>query len=356
MTAATPVLFDRFPRLASLPRIPLVTAPTRLERASRLSGFTEREVWVKREDATDASYGGNKVRKLQYLLGDAQAKQATTLLTTGALGSHHALATAIHGGARGFAVHAFLSPQPWTDHVEENLRAHVAVGSTLHRVPSAFLALPAMEWEALKERRARRRPYLIPHGGSNPVGAIGYVEAGLELAAQLDAKEMPEPDAIYVALGSGATAVGLALGLAAGGVEIPIHAVLVTTRLIGHPRYLRRMMQGTLERLRAIEPRFPDIGPAAERMLRVEDAWVSVGYGVVTDEIERVTDLAAADAITLDPTYTAPTVASLMSDAESGRFRRALYIHTLSSADLSPILARGAEAPSWARSFAGAAR
>jgi len=356
MTSTDPVLLDRFPRLRSLARIPLVAEPTRLERAGRLSGFTEREIWVKREDATHPTYGGNKVRKLQYLLGDARGKHATSLLTTGALGSHHALATSIHGAANGFAVHAFLSPQPWSEHVDENLRAHVAMGTTIHRIPSMYLAPPAMRWQAFKERRAREVPYLIPHGGSNPVGAIGYVEAGLELAAQLDAGEMPEPDVIYVSLGSGATAVGLAIGLAAGGLSIPVRAVLVTTRLVGHPRFLNHLAKSTIDLLRSIEPRFPTIGDAVSRMLAVDDAWLAVGYGVVNDEVERVTELAAADDLLLDPTYTAPTVATMMEDAEGGRFRRALYIHTLSSADLAPLTSRVKESPAWARSFARAAR
>lgn len=349
MTPHRPVLLDRFPRLAALPRIPLVEQPTPLERASRLSRFTETEIWVKREDRTHPTYGGNKVRKLQYLLGDARAKEATTLLTTGAYGSHHALATAIHGTAHGFGVHSFLSPQPWTPHVEENLRAQLAVRAELHRIPNLLLAQPAMQLEGLFRRKDREKPYTIPHGGSSPVGTIGYVEAGLELAAQLDAKQMPEPDVIYLALGSGATAVGLALGLAAGGIEIPIRAILVTSRLVAHPRHLHGLLRETLSSLRALEPRFPDVEPAATRMITVDDAWLEVGYGVVNDPIERVTELAAADSLVLDPTYTAPTVATMMEDGEGERFRRALYLHTLSSADLGPLLEHAPEAPAWAR-------
>lgn len=352
----SPILAARFPRLARLPRVPLVNAPTPVHRADRISGFTGHEVWVKRDDLANEVYGGNKVRKLEYLLGDARAKGADTILTTGALGSHHALATAIHGRANGFDVHAFLSPQPWTQHVDENLRCHLAVGTELHPIRSMLLSSAAMQMSALKLRSQGKKPYVIPHGGSNAIGALGYVEAGLELAAQLDAKAMPEPDVVYTSLGSGATAVGLALGLAAGGVPIPVRAVLVTTRLVGNKQFLRHLMRATLAELRAIEPRFPSVYEIASELLAVDDAWLAVGYGVVNDEVERVTELAAADDVILDPTYTAPAVATLMEDAEANRVKRALFLHTLSSADLGPLLRKAPIGPRWAPSFAGKAR
>lgn len=341
--------------LASLAHVPLVDAPTRLERAPRVSAFTGHDVWVKRDDLTNSVYGGNKVRKLEYLLGDAREKGADVLLTTGALGSHHALATAIHGKASGFDVHAFLSPQPWTEHVEENLRCHVAVGTELHRVRSTLLAGATMKAVAWNLRRQGRKPYIIPHGGSSPIGALGYVEAGLELAAQLDAKEMPEPDAVYTSLGSGATAVGLAIGLAAGGLGIPVRSVLVTTRLVGNKQFLNHLMRGTLALLRDRDPHFPDVYDIARASLGVDDAWLSVGYGVVNGEVERVSDLAASDGLELDATYTAPAVATLMEDAESKRVVRPLFLHTLSSADPSPLLRQAQAAPSWAPGFAGRA-
>ncbi len=349
------ILVDRFPRLAAIPRLDVVRPETPLERAENLSRFSGRDLWVKRDDLTNDVYGGNKIRKLAYLLGEARAQGRDTLLTAGALGSHHALATAIHGKRAGFEVHAFLSPQPWTEHVEENLRAHVTLGTRLHPVRSALLAPPAMQLEALALRRRGRRPYVIPHGGTGVVGALGYVEAGLELAAQLDDKRMPEPDVVYVSLGSGGTAAGLALGLAAGGVALPVRAVLVTTRLVGNRAYLHRLMRQTLDHLRAIEPRFPEVLDIATEMLSIDDAWLAVGYGVENDELRRVAELAATDGIHTDPTYTAPALATMMEDAETRGFRRALFIHTLSSADLGPFLTPGVAAPDWARRMAARA-
>lgn len=352
MSNAVPVstiLAERFPRLATLPRLPIVRTPTPMERAAALSEFTERDIWIKRDDLTSDVYGGNKARKLAYILGRARAEGADTLITTGALGSHHALATAIHGSRAGFEVHAFLFPQPYTAHVEENLRAHGAVGTVLHPVASPMIAMAAMQVEAWKLRRKGKRPYVIPAGGTDTVGMLGYVEAGLEIASQLNAKVMPEPDVVYVALGSGSTAAGLALGLAAGGLPIPVRAVLVTSRLVGNHAYLHRLMARTLAELRAIEPRFPTVLEIADSMLSIDDTWLAIGYGVETDEVKRVIEIAAGDGIVADPTYTAPTIATMMEDAESHGYRTALYLHTLSSADLSPLLAKGAPLPAWAR-------
>lgn len=345
----------RFPRLANLPRLPLVSAVTPVERAPTLSRFAAAEVWVKREDLSNALYGGNKTRKLGFLLGDARARGADTLLTTGALGSHHALATAIHGKEHGFDVHAFLSPQPWTEHVDENLRAHVAVGTELHGVRSALLAPPAMALKTRALRRAGRAPYGIPHGGSSAVGTFGYVEAGLELARQIEEGAVPEPEAVYVALGSGASAVGLAIGLAAYGMPLPVHAILVTTRLVGNRAVLGHLASATIAALREVDPRFPDVRDGAMRSLVVDDAWMAVGYGVVNDEVSRVIQLGAEDGLTLDPTYTAPALATLLEDAQSARMKRVVFLHTVSSADLGHLLRRSPIAPAFARKLAGRA-
>lgn len=345
-------LTERFPGLAKLPKVSLVDAPTRVERMQRLSGFTGREVWVKRDDLTSDVYGGNKTRKLEYLLGDAAARRCDTILTPGALGSHHVLATAVHGERHRFEVHGVLSPQPWNDHVEENLRADLGAGAELHRSPHAVASPALMRALAFRLRSKGKNPYLIPHGGSSPIGTLAYVEAGVELALQIERGELPEPEAIYVALGSGATAVGLSLGLAASGLTIPIVAVRVTPKLLVSHGTLSALRDATLDLLQAKEPRFPAIAELSAKLLDVDDTFGRVGYGVETDETVRARELAAADGIDLDPTYTAPTLAVLLRHVEGGRRARVLFWHTLSSADLGPLLRKAPIAPRWARKHA----
>src|SRR5690606_8299245 len=184
-------LAERFPGLSTLPFVPLVDAPTEVHELSRLSAMTGVSCWVKREDKASPRYGGNKVRKLEWLMGDAREKHADVLVTTGAIGPNHVLATAIHGIKAGLGVHALLSPQPTTRHVEENLRADLAVGATLMPIRASVLAPLAMRHHAATLERKGFRPYVIPHGGSSPIGILGYVNAGLELAAQIERGEVP---------------------------------------------------------------------------------------------------------------------------------------------------------------------
>lgn len=348
-------LVERFSLLTSLPRVAVVDGPTEVAEAVACSRRLGREVWVKHEDRTSTIYGGNKVRKLAYILGDAASCRADTLITAGALGSHHVLATATHGARFGFRVHACLSPQPWTDHVEENLRCDLAAGAVLHRIPHVALAPPLMTALALAERRRGRIPYVIPHGGSSPVGTVGYVEAAVELARQIDSRMLPEPEIVYLAMGSAATAAGFAIGLAASGLHIPVRAVRVTSRLVANRARVKRLVHDTVHLLCAHDPRFPRIEEIATRLVEIVDADIR-GYGAVSDATRRATELAREDDLTLDPTYTAPTVARMIDDAVRGDLRRALYVHTLSAANLAPMLETAPPVPKWARDFAQKAR
>lgn len=348
-------LVERFSLLASLPRVAVVDGPTPVTHAVATSARLGRDVWVKREDRTSTVYGGNKVRKLAYLLGDAAARRADTLITAGALGSHHVLATATHGARFGFRVHACLSPQPWTDHVEENLRADLAAGAMLHRIPHVALAPPLMAGLALAERHRGHIPYTIPHGGSSPVGTIGYVEAAVELARQIDNRSVPEPEIVYVAMGSAATAVGLAIGLAASGLHVPVRAVRVTSRIVANRARVKRLVYETVQLLCQHDPRFPRIEEIAIGLVDIVDADIR-GYGAESDATRRATELAREDDLVLDPTYTAPTVARIIDDAVRGDVRSALYVHTLSSASLDPVLRTAPAVPKWAREFAQKAR
>src|SRR5690606_25476577 len=143
-TMPTHALSRRFPALERLPRLELATLPTPVTACAALSRALRTQVMCKRDDQTSAIYGGNKVRKLEFLLGDARAKGCDALSTVGAFGSHHVLASTIHGRALGFEVHAVLLPQPWTSHVAENLRADLAAGAVLHRATGYASAVAQM--------------------------------------------------------------------------------------------------------------------------------------------------------------------------------------------------------------------
>ncbi|MCS6798684.1 MAG: pyridoxal-phosphate dependent enzyme [Myxococcota bacterium] len=348
-----PWLFERWPALRALPYRSLVAAPTPVERLAAVSRSSGAELWCKRDDLTHPRYGGNKVRKLEWLLADARACGAGAIVTTGAWGSHHVLATAVHGAEAGFEVHAVLVPQPLDEHVEAQLRADLRAGARLLPVPAWALVPAAMRLVAARLRIAGVRPYLLGPGGSSPVGCIGYVEAGLELAEQIAARALPEPATITVALGSGATAVGLALGLAAAGLTVPVRAVRVTSRLVVSRRLLVRLARRTVEVLRRADDRFPDVARVAMRRLQVDHRQFAPGYGRSTEASREAMRVARDDGLVLDPTYTSKAFASLLALVRGGARGPHLFWHTLSSAPMEPLLEGAPPLPAWARRVRG---
>src|SRR5690606_5056181 len=156
--------------------------PTPVEPLEGLSRATGAECWIKRDDRSGARYGGNKVRKLELLLGQALARRRRSVVTIGAFGSHHALATAIYGRAVGLEVALGLYPQPLTPHVLDDLLADQAAGAHLVWTPHPAVAAV---YAQVMARAADTQ--LVPAGGSSALGTLGYVEGALELADQVRA-------------------------------------------------------------------------------------------------------------------------------------------------------------------------
>jgi D-cysteine desulfhydrase len=172
-----------------------------------------------------------------------------------------------------------------------------------------------------------RRPYLLPPGGSTPLGALGYVNAALELAKQVSAGEVPEPEAIVLAVGSGGTAAGLALGLGLAGMRSKVVGVAITRAPTTWALTVRRMAMETARLIRnagapGVEARLAEVA--------VFDQWLGGGYGRATRESEEALRLAATEeGVILDPTYTAKTMAGLTAMSLSREFRGpVLYWHT----------------------------
>lgn len=323
-------LVERWPALARLPRVPLASLPTPVARASALSAAIGAEIWIKRDDLTAARYGGNKVRKLEPLLGFAQAQGMRTIVTMGALGSHHVLATALYGRDLGVHVMAALLPQPVTDHVRDNLKAILALGVEVVPVSGiAGLVAATTRLIARATRRDGRRPFVVGPGGSSALGSIGYVDAALELAGQIERGEAPPFDHVFVAFGSGGTAGGALAGMRVAGLRAELHAVVVADGARIGASGIRWLGRGALKRLRRIEPAVP--APALEG-LTVDASALGPGYGEETPDAREAIELAARlEGLTLEPTYTGKTLASLLRAARGPlRGERLLYWHTLS--------------------------
>ncbi|MDB4966080.1 MAG: 1-aminocyclopropane-carboxylate deaminase [Myxococcales bacterium] len=340
VSEADPALFRAFPALADVvPWLPLGRFPTRVERLSGLVPPSV-ELWIKRDDESGTVYGGNKVRKLEFLLADARLKGARRLVTLGGIGSHHVLATAIYGRAAGFEVDAVVFPQPLNDHVREQLLADSAVGATLWPT-RGYLGVP---WTVWRRRRAADAAW-VASGGSSPVGTIGYVSAGLELLEQIARAELPRPDVIYLALGSCGTAAGLLTGLA-GAPSLPrLDATLVGVRVVDRPvsnaRVTRRLAARTAALLAGHGEKW--FNHLALPPLRVEHRFFGGAYGRATPAAEEAVERAAFVGLRLEPTYTGKAMAALLADAAAGLLdgKRVLFVHTYNGVDLAPLVRKG---------------
>jgi D-cysteine desulfhydrase len=328
-TERVPPLAARFPGLAGLGRVPLGRWPTPLEPAESLGRAIGAELWLKRDDLAAEPYGGSKIRKLEYWLAEAERQGLRSIVTFGGAGSHHALATAIFARQRDLRSTLFLLPQPPSDDTRTTILGALAHGAEIHLAGD----MPGARRKAALMREA----FVIPPGGSGPLGNLGYIEAALELDAQI-AAGIPAPDVIVIALGTMGTAVGLAIGLAVTGRPIPILAVRASNVPTSSPAALAAAHAETVAFCRAHDASFPalTLDPAA---IAIESRHLGAGYAQPTPAGRRARRLAATHDLALDDTYTAKAFAALVTAARAAPGRRNLFWQTHDARPLPGIAA-----------------
>lgn len=309
-----------FPTLAAaLPRLSLGTFPTPVEPWDELGKtLGVGALYVKRDDRSSPRYGGGKVRKLELFLADAEERGARRVATIGARGSNHALATAIYARQRGLNATLLLLPEPPTARVLDNARAAASWGAELRWVGSQAGALAALE------REATLGAYPIPTGGTSPLGDVGFVHAGFELAEQIERGVSPLPDRVYIALGTMGSAIGLAIGLAAAGVQAEVVAVRASNVPTSSQASLERAFAETAAFLHATDPAFPKLAYERAR-LRIEERFLGRGYAQPTEWGARAGALSKGAGLPLEPTYTEKAFAALVADAPDLRTSTALF-------------------------------
>ncbi len=336
-------------RLARFPKVPLIHAPTPFRPLERLSGEVGGpRIWVKRDDLTGLAFGGNKSRKLEYILADALRKGADTVVTWGSLQSNWCLQTAAAARRLGMDAILVLFRAPGTpDAPDGNLLLDRIVEAAIRvreappgKVVNAALAMPLLE-EAGREARARgRRPYLVPVGGSKvlgdmdrPLGAMAYVEACAETLEQARAAGF-EPRAIVHATGSGSTQAGLIVGAKAltGG------RCRVVGISVSDPK--GPFGEDVLEIARAADDALGTglgIGPGD---VEVFDEFMGGGYAVVDRDVaETIRLVFRTEGIVLDPVYTAKAMAGLIGLSRRGELRAGddvVFMHTGGTPALFP--------------------
>lgn len=325
-------LTARYPALAEvLPTIALGEWPTPLQPAApaMLPGECA-GLWLKRDDRCATPYGGNKVRKLEFLLADALRKGHDSVFTFGVAGSNHALATAIYAGRVGLEALLLLTPQSNSSFVGRNLKMGRWAGARQIHCATEREANRRARILGLRGRGVYPPPYRIPGGGSSPLGTVGFVNAGLELAAQVRAGVLPEPDYLYVALGTMGTAAGLALGLAAAGLRTRLVLVRVVRADIASPRRFRALYHGAARLLHQRDPRFP-LAPLDRTRIELRHEFIGSGYARFTPEGMAALAIARDTfGVGLEGTYTGKALACLLADLEGGRLagRNVVFWHT----------------------------
>ena len=335
LSSAFPVLGER------LPKISFADLPTPLEAHSIETLSGQRSILVKRDDLTSTAYGGNKIRKLEYILRRALDRNALRLATFGSVGSNHALATAIVAHNAGLDCTCFLTHQARTPKVPYALNMHRRLGTEIVRYGGGIDPLPLFR-KYLQHRNA----WVVPLGGSSWLGAVGFVNAGFEFAAQIAERDLPCPDRIYIANGTMGSAAGLLLGLAAAELPAEVHTVRVVDSRLTNPAALDRLIRKTAGLLNRCDPAF-DVRAADRIRVRWRDEFFAGGYAKFDETTERAVRLARENTgLRLETTYTGKAMAALLHDLESRDYDGQPYLfwNTYNSSAL-PVTADKPDSP-----------
>jgi D-cysteine desulfhydrase/L-cysteate sulfo-lyase len=318
--------------LETFPTVHLAHLPTPIEHLERLGDSFGVELWVKRDDCTGLALGGNKVRQLEYYLGEAVAQDKTVVLITGAVQSNFVRLAAAAARQLGLDIHIQLEER--VSGVDESYRTSGNVlldrllGATIHYFPvgeDESAADAALDDLAANLTSKGERPYVIHLGMDHPpIGALGYVAAGREIAEQITQQRL-EFDGIVVPSGSSLTHTGLLVGLRESGVDTPVHGICVRRDAVQQRQRVRQRTSDLLTLL-GIAPAYPD------DCFQLDDSSLAPGYGKLNEATwQALSDAGRLQGLVLDPVYSAKALAGLYGLREAGvveRGERILFVHT----------------------------
>ena len=321
--------------LSRFPRVRLAHLPTPLEFLPRLTQHLGGpRIFVKRDDCTGLGTGGNKTRKLEFLMADAQQQGATTVITQGAVQSNHARQTAAAACRLGMKCELVFEKRvtdPTEPYMESgNVFLDHMFGAPIREVEKGSDMNAAMEEVADELREQGETPYIIPGGGSNPIGALGYVGCALEIVEQCSERDIV-PDRIVHATGSAGTQAGLLVGVKASNSGIPIHGIGVNA-----PRDIQEEKVFALSEETADYVGAPGVVGRDDVVANCD--YVGDGYGVPTQAMnDAVILLARLEGLLFDPVYSGKGLAGmldLIAKGEIGRDETVVFVHTGGAAAL----------------------
>lgn len=326
----------------NLPYVSLGEFPTPIKKLDRLGQDLGLEnLFIKRDDLSGKVYGGNKIRKLEFVIGEALRVKAKEVMTFGGAGSNHALATAVSARKVGLRSISMLMPQHNAEYVKRNLLMSHYCGAELHQYPNRTMVSIGTHFEYIRHKlKYGKVPFYIPMGGSSPLGIVGFINAAFELKEQITNSELPEPDRIYVAMGTAGTAVGLKIGVMVANLKSQIIPVRVIGEDFRSEAAVIKLFSETISFLRDIDPSFPDLKISAQETGIVND-FLGEGYAIFTPEgMEAITLFKQQEGAKLDGTYTGKAAAALIHDARNQDLKEkvVLFWNTLNSRDFSDAI------------------
>ena len=315
--------------LARFPRVSLAHLPTPLEFMPRLTEHLGGpNLFVKRDDCTGLGTGGNKTRKLEFLVADALEHKADVIITQGAVQSNHARQTAAAACKVGMACELIFEKRVTDADVAYQTSGNVLLdrifGANIREVEKGTDMNAAMEALADELRTEGKTPYIVPGGGSNPIGALGYVDCAFEFLSQANHEGIPI-DYVVHATGSAGTQAGLVVGLKAMNANIPLLGIGVNAPKDEQEEKVWKLTRETAEFIGA-----PDCVSREDIVANCD--YVGPGYGVPTKEMnDAVMLLARTEGLLFDPVYSGKGLAGMIDLVKKGGFgdaKNVLFIHT----------------------------
>lgn len=311
-----------------IPRVSITHTPTPLELMPRLSKDLGCNLYIKRDDCTGLAGGGNKTRKLEYLIADAQQQEADTLVTIGGLQSNHARQTAAAAAKFGFGCELILEDvtgTPKADYYNNgNVLLDSLLGANIHELKTNEDSSQYIETLLTQLKSTGRKPYFIPMGGSNVLGSLGYVRCANEILQQISANDICI-DQIVLATGSAGTQAGLLAGLIAAKSDIAVLGIAVSRSTENQQQLVTALLKETLTEL-GIDP------SKADGKVIANGNYYGEGYGITTPAmISAVQGCAQLEGILLDPVYTGKAMAGFIDLCNTGVIKpnsNQLFLHT----------------------------
>ncbi|TES94689.1 MAG: pyridoxal-phosphate dependent enzyme [Promethearchaeota archaeon] len=346
-----PILFDVYPNLeGKVPWISILTGiPSNVDRLTELENhlkLIDGEIYIKRDDKDHKIYGGNKLRKFEFIFGEVLKKKKKGIITLGGIGTNHGAACAIVAKELDLDCELFLSLQPVSWHVQRSLLLFHYFGAKLHFTKMFELGVI----KSLLFRMIHPKYYLMSIGGSpllgfgTHLGTIGFVNAIFELKNQIDEGILPEPDIIFVAAGSTGTAAGLTAGCKLLGLKTKVYPVNVSRDIVVNPKNLIKIANKSIKYLRKRDKSIPDVQVNMGDFKMIK-GYLGSNYGVKTVKGQKAVDLVyelegKKLGFKLETTYTGKTMAAMLEflEKEENKSKKILFWNTYNSNDLDKYL------------------